>query len=231
MLASKAARAEWRRTSAIDWSTAYTLDEGALSVGVLSPLQVGVSDGLQVSVHPILLLVGKPSAALRYRLGPVETWTFALNVSATWSIIQRVDRDGREVNDTTTGPTGFPGTVQLTGSTTVQVGREWLFTVGTGAAADFLGGTPYRGLLEFHAAAHWLPSARHLVMLQLSTLLDPTSGDPLVRPSAQLLYAWAASARVQLGVGIAVGRFLWETGTEAAAEFNVFPILDAWFRF
>jgi hypothetical protein len=225
------AAAEWRRSDAIDWSTAYTIDEGSLAVGVLSPLIVGVTDDLQVALHPILLLVGKPSVSLRMRLGEVGPVAFAMDVGGVWSFLRRVDIDGRQPAEGGTEKTGFPGTVQATTSATVRLGRHWLVTAGLGAGADFLDGTAARGLLEFHASAHWLPSSRHLVMAQLSTFIDPAANGALVRPSAQLLYAWAASSRVRLGLGIAFGRFVWDSGPGQSTTLVAFPIVDAWFRF
>jgi len=225
------ARAEWRRTADIDWGTAYTLDDGALSVGVLSPLTVGVTDEFQVSIHPILLLVGKPSLNLRYRVTPVGPVTVSVDMGGAWSFIRRVDLNGHEPAVGSTAPTGFPGTLQLHTNVTVRLSPNWLATVGTGGAIDFLGGTARRGMAEFHASAHWLPGPRHLVMLQASTLVDLTNGGGLIRPTIQVLYAWAASSRVQLGVGLTVGRIIWETGPGQSANIYAFPIIDAWFRF
>jgi hypothetical protein len=226
-----AARAEWRRSSEIDWGTAYTLDAGSLSVGVLSPLVIGVTDALQVAVHPILLLVGKPSFAMRYRVTPIGRVTTSIDLAGAWSFIRRVDLDGLEPAPDSGEKTGFPGSLQLTSNTTFALGDSWLLTAGVGGAIDFLDGSPERHLLAFMLALHWLPGARHLVMLQLSSLLDPASGGELVRPSAQILYAWAASARVQLGAGLALGRFNWELGPGRSARLAVFPVVDAWFRF
>jgi hypothetical protein len=230
-MAGGPAAAEWRRSDAIDWSTAYTIDEGSLTVGVLSPLIVGVTDDLQVALHPILLLVGKPSVSLRVRLGEVGPVAFSVDLGGVWSFLRRVDIEGREPAEGSGVKTGFPGTAQVTTSATVRLGRHWLVTGGVGAGADFLDGTLARGLMELHASAHWLPSSRHLVMVQLSTFVDPRGSGALVRPSAQLLYAWAASSRVRLGLGVAFGRFLWESGPGQSTNLVAFPIIDAWFRF
>lgn len=231
MTSTSDARSEWRRTADIDWGTAYTLAEGSLSVGVLSPLIVGVTDEFHVSIHPILLLVGKPSLTLRYRVTPIGSVTVSVDVGGAWSFIRRVNLDGQEPAEGSTVATGFPGSLQATTNITFRVSPTWLFTVGTGGGLDFLGGSARRGLMEFHASAHWLPGPRHLVMLQASTLVDLTGSGGLVRPTVQAMYAWAAAPRVQLGVGLTVGRIVWETGPGQATNIYAFPILDAWFRF
>lgn len=225
------AHAEWRRTTEIDWGTAYTIEEGSLSVGILSPLLVGVTDDLQVSVHPILLLVGKPSAALRYRLTPIGPVTLALNIGAAWSFIRRVDLEGRERASDDDTSTGFPGSVQASLSATFRLGDAWLLTAGGGGGIDFLGGTAERALIHLQLGAHYLINPRHMLMAQLSGLIDPRAGGRLVRPSLQTLYAWAPSSRVQVGAGLSFGRFFWDVEPGRTRTIHIFPVADVWFRF
>ena len=224
------ARAEWRRTSDIDLNTAYTLDEGALSVGIFAPLVVGVTDDFQASIHPLLLLLGQPSLAFRLRLTSVDDVTVSLNLSGAWSFIERETASGAstpEGNETY----GFPGALQLTETTTIALGRHALLSFGGGVAADFLGENPVRGLFEVHLSAHFLPTSRHLVMLQLIGFIPFTEPVDLLRPTAQVVYAWSAGSRVHLAIGLGLGEWAWETSDGKRSTLNLFPILDVWFRF
>lgn len=230
LLTSTPAHAEWRRTTDIDLNTAYTLEEGALSVGLFAPLVVGVTDDFQASIHPLLLLLGQPSLAFRLRVTPVDDVTVSLNLSGAWSFIERETASG------TSSPTddetfGFPGTLQLTETTTLTLGRHALLSFGAGVAADFLGEVPIRGLFEIHLSAHFLPAPRHLVMLQLIGFVPFTEELDLVRPSAQVVYAWSAGSRIHLALGLGLGEWTWESADGSRTTLNLFPILDVWFRF
>ena len=88
-----------------------------------------------------------------------------------------------------------------------------------------------RGKLELHLSLHWLAAARHMLMLQLMSHVPVTEEARLLRPSAQLLYAWAAGSSVQLAVGLGVGEWAWESSVGERTTVSVFPLVDVWFRF
>ncbi|MFO0744715.1 MAG: hypothetical protein U1F43_03440 [Myxococcota bacterium] len=226
------ARAEWRRTSDIELNTAYTLEESTISVGILSPLTVGVTESFQASIHPLLLLLGQPSLALRLRLNPVGDVTVAINLAGAWSFIRKETEDGLSASQAAAGEdTGFPGSLQLGATVTFAASKHWLVSVGAGPAADFLGGKPIRGMAELHASVHWLPAPRHLVMLQANGYLDATHSADLLRPAAQLVYTWAATSRLHLVVGIGLGDWVWEEDDGTRRTVRVFPLADLIFRF
>lgn len=226
-----ATRAEWRRTSDIELNTAYTLEEGSLSIGILSPLTVGVTDDFQAAIHPVLLLLGQPSLSLRMRLTPAGDVSAALNLGGAWSFIRRETIDGRTGVEAEGDKVGFPGTLQLTETTTFRVGGRVLLSVGGGLALDFLGEDPERGLLELHASAHWLVTARHLLMLQVMGLLPFTEQVSLLRPTTQVLYVWSITSSVQLAIGLGLGEWPWRTSENGRTTVHLFPLLDLWFRF
>ena len=229
--ASPLARAEWRRSSDIELNTAFTLEEGTLSLGLVSPLTVGVTDSFQASIHPVLLLLGQPSLAFRIRLTPVGDVAAALNVAGAWSFIRRETRDGRTAAEAEGERVGFPGTLQLTETTTFRLGEHVLLSLGGGLASDFLGERPVRGLFEAHTSLHWLVAARHLLMLQLMGYVPFSEKARLLRPSAQLIYAWSLGSSVQLALGLGLGEWVWETSEAQRTTVNVFPLIDVWFRF
>lgn len=232
VLGQGAARAEWRRTSDLQLNTAYTLEEGALQLGIVSPLMVGVTDAFQAAFHPLLLLLGQPTLALRLRVTPVDTVTIALNLAGGWSFVGKEDRDGNPEAAAADGTeVGYPGTLQLVGTMTIRLGRSALLSWGFGPTLDFLGGAPIRGATEIHLSADWLITPEHLLMLQFSGYLPVTERVRLVRPEAQLLYGWAISDRVQLAVGASFGEFLWSASQAGRTTFPVLPTADLWFRF
>jgi hypothetical protein len=226
LLYAREGRAEWRRNADVVFNTAYTLQEGTLAMGLLGPLDIGVSDTLQVGLHPILLLVGKPAVALRYRVSPVSAVTFALSAGATWSFIDRVDREGRE---TEAGAGGFPGSAHLTLLMTTELGRDLILTGGAGLGADFLGDQLVRGLVPLQLGLHWRADPAHLVMVQALAQWSPAEGT-VRRPSLQALYGLALTPVMQVTVGLSLGPLAWQTDT-GTRTIALFPLADLWFRF
>lgn len=225
------ALAEWRRSSEVTHNTAFTLEQGQVEIGVLTPLTVGLTDEVQAALHPVLLLLGQPYIAVRWRLthfGPVN---FALNVGAAWSFIRREDADGRPATSESVGTVGFPGSMQLTGTFTFRAGSDWLLSVGAGPAIDLLGAEVSRGLVEVHAGVHWLIDRSQLLMLQASSYLAFDDSPVLRRPLVQLMYAVALSSVVHLGGGVGFGEFIFEPSESERETLAVFPVLDLWFRF
>ncbi|MCB9734419.1 MAG: hypothetical protein H6745_17665 [Deltaproteobacteria bacterium] len=222
------AAAEWRRSHDITLNTAYTLEQGAVEIGILTPLSVGVTDEVQVAIHPILLLLGEPYVALRWQMTRVGAVTVATNLGASWSFIRRENEDGVPASG---AGTGFPGVVQATATVTFKLGDSWLLSAGAGPAIDFLGADPVRGLAEVHLSAHWLLDESQLLMAQLQGYVRLTDRSELVRPLGELLYAVALSQGVSLAAGAGVGEFVFEESSSERRTLNLFPIIDLWFRF
>lgn len=230
LLSPLSANAEWRRLTDITLNTAYTLEEASLSVGLFSPLSVGVTDNFQASLHPLLLLLGQPSLALRLRLNALGDITTALNLSGAWSFIDRETSDGaRQASEGESF--GFPGRVQLAQTTSFRLGDQWLLSLGNGFALDFLGSEPVRASIELHGSLHVLITSRHMVLVQLLGYLPLTEVMSLREPSAQVVYAWAPNARLHVALGLGFGEWLWEKTTGDTRKLHVFPVLDLWFHF
>ncbi|MDP6942753.1 MAG: hypothetical protein QF464_01275, partial [Myxococcota bacterium] len=136
-LSHQPARAVWADRADLIYRTAHTLDEGEFEFGVFSPLQYGVSDRVQLAMHPILLLVLTPHAALRWRLIPEGPITVALDFEATWSFLDKVDTLGRQVRDKRAcHGCGFPGTMQLTTTMSWELIEGLTWSVGGGLGMD-----------------------------------------------------------------------------------------------
>ena len=69
-LVTTSANATWSDHADLIYDTAFTLDQGEFEVGVISPLMYGVNDRVQLSMHPILLLILSPHVGLRWQLTP-----------------------------------------------------------------------------------------------------------------------------------------------------------------
>jgi len=222
------ARADWRRTHDINDNTAFTLEQGAVEVGVMRPLTVGVTDEFQVAIHPILLLLGQPYLAFRWRATRFGDVTLALNLGGSWSFIRREDGEGNPA-ESDTPDSGYPGVLQATATLTVKAGADWLFSFGAGPGIDWLGARAVRGLAELHAAIHWRPESSQLLMLHASGYLDVGTG-AIERPLVELIYGAALSHVVHVGAGVGVGTFIYEADSGERDTLNVFPVLDLWFR-
>ncbi len=224
------------------------LDEGEFEFGIFSPLQVGVHDQVQLSLHPILLLVLAPHASIRWRITPEGPLTVATDFSATWSFLDRVDDKGRRVvNAAACDHCGSPGTLQLTGTVSGEALDGLTLSGGGGLAIDFLDVFPEKAMIELHASALWLIDTDNLLMFHASFNLHPWYGaDVVTRPSAQLMYAHAWGF-VHLGVGVAFGAFPFagdgasvrslpgQNDTRVTYEGDVtvlpvYPVVDVWFR-
>jgi hypothetical protein len=246
--AAEPVRASWTNRADLIYSTAHTLDQGELEVGIFSPLQYGVSDSVQLALHPILLLVLTPHLSARWRVSKARRVTGAVDIGATWSFLDRVNRDGlRVVDDGACNGCGFPGTAQLTGTVSVEAAKGLMISAGGGPALDFLNLRPELFLLELHASVLFLINPDNLLMLHGATNIHPwAGGSSTSRNSLQLMYAHAWGS-VHLGVGLAAGKFalVVEEGTVRSLpgregvtvvhrgnikQWPVYPVLDVWIR-
>jgi hypothetical protein len=228
------ALATWQRTSQLIYNTAYTLPQGDFEIGLLSPLQWGIADGLQFSLHPMLLFVGSPNAALRWTVVDRSEAALALNVSYLASFLGEEDLDGRPKSGSRPcEPCGFPNRAQATATLSVPFGKQWLVSAGPGVGVDFLIHTDQTAsqdavLLEVHASAQWLITPEQLLMFHASGYVDLGRGE-LVEPLGQIVYALACG-RMHLGLGLAVGAFPLAQTIDQLEHWYVYPFLDIWWR-
>ncbi len=230
-LAPTEARADWRRSTQLTYNTAFTLDQGGLELGVLSPLSVGITDEAQLSLHPVLLLLGVPSFGLRWRVTRRLPVAVSLDFNGTWQFNRQEDGEGVPAQVSSASQVGYPGTLQLTSTVTFSLGKEWLASVGGGPGVDFLSADPIRGLVELHGSIHWLPQTDVLIMAHVQMYVATDGVQLIRRPVAQLMAAYAVSDLVHVGGGVAFGEFVFETDDTDRRELSVFPVADVWFRF
>ena len=245
----RSALAWWTSPERVFMNTAYTLEESELTIGILSPLQYGVTDVTTISIHPVLALLLTPNISARLKVydGPV---TVSVQASYVQTFLRKVVAESDAANATAQlpylrasdlaaiAPSGFPGTVQMGALVSVPLGTQLTLTPYLGYTFDFLTLLD-NGLttdLSTHGIAYggglnWLIGRTDLLSLQVQTLYSFTEQGHEI-PLAALVYAHAWE-EIRLGVGLAAGQFPIHTGDRNLGEvidLPVYPYLDLWWR-
>ena len=223
------ARAEWLRTSDLSFDTAFTVERGELEIGVFSPLRYGVSERVQFSTHPILILVGAVNMSLRWRMTPVQRVTLAVNVAADVDLVSNENSLGQRFQGAC-ADCGVPSRFQTTATASVRLGKSWLLSLGVGPAVDFIDFGYVRFLAEVHGSLIWLVDSRNLVMLHSSGYLSFDGPGRTGMPSTQLMYARACN-NLNIGLGVALGSFGIARSSAERHEWFAYPVMDIWWRF
>lgn len=248
LLASTPARAGWLSTDRVVMNTAYTLEEGELTIGLLSPLQYGVTEDVTIAIHPILALLLTPNVGARVRV-----WTEGVTVSVAASYSQTFLREvafEKSADGDTGAPyvrpgesesiaSGFPGTVQAGVLVSIPAGDVVTLTPYGGYTLDFF--TQVGGGLTTVPSTHgptvgfglnWLIGDEDLLSVQVQGVIwSVPDGAPEI-PTGTV--AWAhAWDELRLGIGVAAGRFPLRVGEGVAGEvieIPVYPYIDLWWR-
>jgi hypothetical protein len=241
------ALATWSDHADLIYDTAFTLDQGEFEVGVFSPLIYGVNDRVQLSMHPILLLILSPHAGLRWQMTPTGPWTAALNVEGTWSFLEPIDGAGREVQDDgACDGCGFPGSVHAWPTLSWVARPGLLLSAGAGPRLDFLDVRHEDTALVVHGSIQWLVDTENLLLIHGTVDSRPWEDGELRDPVLQITYAHAWGM-LHLALGVAIGSFdiVFEPGTVATAAgepggitttagdvetWPLFPVIDLFFR-
>jgi hypothetical protein len=224
------ARAEWVRSTELTYRTAYTLQPGELEVGILSPLQFGVSERVQLGIHPILLLVGAINASFRWRITDESKIAVATDLDASLSLLAKEDTAGNPVSDAGCPECGYPSRIRATMTVSFQLGPKVLLSVGGGVAVDLVDLTFARFLAEAHASLIWRISQSQLLMLHGSGYIEALGDGAPSLPNIQLMYAVSCGG-ANLGLGIAVGDFPVARTLQRIQDWVLYPVLDIWWRF
>lgn len=205
------AQAEFGNIRRVFSGTAYTLEEGELAVGILSPLQYGLFDRLTVSTHPILDLLLTPNVALRYKV--LDRSRVALGIGASYmqSFLSGAGR-------------GVPGAVSAFPTLTLPFTDDVALSLQGGYTLYI---DPVRHGILYGANLGWLIGPADLIWVAVQGRYR--FGPGIETPTVELLYthAWY---QVRLSVGIAVGRFPTQVGSAATdlLDFPVYPVIDVW---
>lgn len=205
-------RAEFGTVRKVTSGTAFTLERGEFTVGVISPLQYGILDELQLSTHPILHLFLTPNACFKWKF--LDMTDIAMSFSTTY--IQTFLN--KEV---------FPGTLSFFPSITFPFGWRVAFTVHGGYVMEvdpLIHGVTFGGMLNVLITESDLLAAS----VQEEWFHDDRE---FVRPTTFVAYTHAFY-QMRLTVGVAFGSFPIQVG-DAKADVQVwpaYPVVDVWWQ-
>ena len=242
--ATNSARAEWVRNSELTFRTANTLPPGSLEVGIAGPLQYGISERVQLGIHPILLVVGAVNLNLRWRFATLGKVTLAADIDTSLSLLQREDLQGNEVTSdctyldaTAAGGTssgaatcGFPSRIRTLFTASVELGKHVLLSFGGGPTVDLAGLNFARLMLELHGSLIWRITSEQLFMIHGSGYVQVLAEGEAPTPMIQLMYA-RACGDVNIGLGVAFGDFPIFRSVNHKNQWLVYPVMDLWWRF
>ena len=241
------ARATWEERADLIYTSANTLDSGEIEVGLFSPLQYGVTDRFQLSLHPVLLLMLTPHGAMRVRLLPDGAFTASVDVEGTWSLLDRVDQEDRRVLDAAScDGCGYPGSLQATLTGSWELAPSVLLSAGMGVVGNFLSFAYQESWVASRVSLAWAVNPDNLLLMQAWADLAPWSEEVLGPWSGQVTWAHAWGA-LHLAVGLAVGDFSLVldrasiytlpggSGAKVVEQgqvekLPVMPMIDLWFR-
>ena len=170
-----------------------------------------------------------------------------MNVEGTWSLLEPVDSEGREVTDSAAcDGCGFPGSLHAWPTVSWHAAPGLLLSAGMGPRIDFLDLNHEDTALVTHASAQWIINPDNLLMLHSTMDSRPWSSSAITDPVVQLTYAHAWGV-LHLALGVAFGSFdiviepatlsssPLEAGSPVATagkieSWDVFPVIDLFFR-
>jgi len=204
------ARGDYGPVRRVVQGTAWTLDEGELAVGIVSPLQYGVLDELTLSTHPVLDLLLTPNVTLKGKVLDQGRVAVALNASYLQTFLR--SRSGE-----------IPGSLSLWPALSVVAGSSVSLTFQAGYAMDL---SPIRHGVQAGLAMNLLLGPSDL--LQVSLQERWMGGNGFETPTGVVTYGHAWD-QVRITVGIAAGRFPLQiaSGSEVL-RLPVWPVVDVW---
>jgi hypothetical protein len=206
------ASAEFGTVRRVTSGTAFTLEKGEFTVGVIGPMQYGILDELQLTTHPVLHLLLTPNLCLKGKA--VDSEFAVLAFSATY-IQTFLNKDV------------FPGTLSFFPSLTVPIGWRVALTVQGGYVLDVY---PIAHGVTFGGGVNVLATESDLLTaaVQAEWYHDDRG---IGRPTVMVTYTHAFY-QMRLSVGVAIGRFPIQVG-DAAADFQewpAYPMADVWWQ-
>lgn len=210
-LGPEPARGDYGPIRRVVQGTAWTLDEGELAVGLVSPLQYGVLDELTLSTHPVLDLLLTPNLTLKGKVLDRNPVALALNASYLQTFLR--SRSGE-----------IPGSLSLWPALSVAAGRTVSLTFQAGYAMDL---SPIRHGVQAGLGMNLLLGPSDLLQV---TVQDRWmgGGTGFEVPTGVITYGHAWD-QVRITVGIAAGRFPLQIGTGSRVlRLPVWPVVDVW---
>ncbi|HQC44251.1 MAG: hypothetical protein ACOX51_00415 [Myxococcota bacterium] len=205
------ASAEFGNIRRVFSGTAYTLDEGELTVGIFSPLQYGVIDRVTVATHPILDLLLTPNLAVRFKVVDHPKVAFAISANYQQSFISVMKKN-------------VPGSAAVYTTVSVPFIDAVALSFQTGYSLDI---EPIRHGFMYGANIGWLVGQKDLLWLAVQGRYLFGQGAEIPTTIIAYTHAWY---QLRLSVGIAIGNFPTQVGLKSSdiLKFPVYPIIDVW---
>ncbi|NOZ01462.1 MAG: hypothetical protein GXP54_06180 [Deltaproteobacteria bacterium] len=198
--------------------TAYTLEEGDLTVGILGPIRYGLLDQLMIVTHPVLHLLLTPNALLKWKAYDGDA-ALAFNLGYIQTFL-----DSKS----------FPGTVSFFPTVSFPINWRVVISAEAGYLLDL---SPITHGVMFGSSFSVLITDSDLLSLHVQDEYY-WDGGGLTTPTIILAYSHAFY-RMRLKVGLAVGRFPIQVGTTTRTngdivpdnrELPVYPVIDLWWQ-
>ncbi len=196
----------------------------------MGPLQYGISDRVQLGIHPILLLVGAVNLNLRWRLTDTgKKVTVATDLDVALSLLHRENLAGKEVRTDCT-ECGFPSRFRALATVSVEIGKNVLLSLGGGPSIDLISVQYARFMLALHGSLIWRITPTQLLMLHGSGYVGLDGIGAPSTPAIQIMYARACGS-ANIGLGVAFGDFPIARTVNQEDRWLLYPVMDLWWRF
>ncbi|MCA9522626.1 MAG: hypothetical protein KC609_16730 [Myxococcales bacterium] len=215
---ASSAWAYWPDSRKIVHNSAFALEGGEKILGIFTPLGYGINDWISVYIHPILLMLVTPNFNLRMTVYNRKV-AIAVQLGYTESFLDFKSRR-------------YPGIIEPGMRLSIPAGRYIVVNLG----ADYQ--------LELFPGAGDGPTVQHhvVVVAGLNAWIDRSntislngnfsynvSAKAFDIPTGTLLYAHGWET-FRLGVGVAFGRFLFQTSKDKFSKLYAYPVIDVWWR-
>lgn len=217
-LVAQPARAEFGDVRRVLDGTAYTLEEGDFTVGILGPIRYGIVDELMIVTHPVLHLLLTPNGLLKWKAFDGDA-ALSFNLGYIQTFL-----DSKE----------FPGTLSFFPLVSFPITSRVAISVQFGYLMDF---EPITHGILFGSGLSVLVTDSDLLSLEVQGEYYWDS-EGLTTPTVILAYTHAFY-RMRIKVGVAIGRFPIQVGTTTRtngdvvpdySDLPVYPVIDLWWR-
>lgn len=211
------ASAYWQDSRKVVHNSAYALEGGEKILGIFTPLGYGINDWITVYIHPILLMLVTPNFNLRMTVYNRKV-AIAVQLGYTETFLDFKSRR-------------YPGIVEPGLRLSIPAGKHIVVNLGTDYQLELFPGsggpTVQHHVVLVAGLNAWFNRSNTLSLN--GNFGYNVSSKSFDIPSGTLLYAHGWET-FRLGVGVAFGRFLFQTSKDKFSKLYAYPIIDVWWR-
>ncbi|MBM4387096.1 MAG: hypothetical protein FJ088_05115 [Deltaproteobacteria bacterium] len=211
---SSSGESSFRSVRRVIGNSAYTLEKSEFVIGLITPLEYGITDEVTLFTHPLLHLLLTPNGWLRWKIYD-DNFAFALTTGYIETFL-----DPERLS--------FPGSVQTGGIFTIPFGNS--------VSLNFTGGyvlnvSPVSHNSNLSCGINLLVTDSDLISAQIHSIYSYSYGK-FSTPLGILSYTHAWDI-IRLTLGAAFGNFPVYFGNSEAdlKELPVYPVVDLWWQF